>query len=78
MNKLTNEIKLEGINLEGMFRRIRKRQGKISESIFWEEEKLEDISNNLYDYILSKVDHEIGIDSEKKVDRWIKNFWMMC
>ena len=47
--------------------------------MFWTQ--VEDIDNNLYDYILDKVNRDsdqLEQDEDLAVDRWIKEFWVMC
>ncbi|KAM3135532.1 hypothetical protein pb186bvf_012388 [Paramecium bursaria] len=77
IQKMMQEIKLDGLDSYGMEVRMLKKTQKISDSIFWNEDKIDDIQNNLYDYILEKVGSN-GYDQDEKVDKWIKNFWIMC
>lgn len=53
---MTNDIRMEGVSVSCMSKRISKRQHKIAQSVFWTQ--VDDIDNNLYDYILDKV----GVD----------------
>lgn len=76
---MSNDIRIEGVNLNQMSKRIWKRQHKIAQSVFWTQ--VEDIDNNLYDYILDKVNRDsdqLEQDEDLAVDRWIKEFWVMC
>lgn len=75
-----NDIHFEGIDVFQLEGRMIKRTNKIAESIFWNENKPDEIDGNLYEYILDKVSNDYGNDyeGEEKVDKWIKNFWIMC
>ncbi|CAD8089961.1 unnamed protein product [Paramecium primaurelia] len=77
ISKMMNEIKIDGIESYNMENKMLKKTAKITDSIFWNEDKVDDIQNNLYEYIQEKVGAH-GFDQEEKVDRWIKNFWIMC
>lgn len=76
---MVGDIRIDGLNLNCMVKRIFKRQTKIAQSVFWT--SLDEIDNNLYDYILDKVSRDsdpIDYDADQAVDRWIKDFWVMC
>ncbi|CAD8098398.1 unnamed protein product [Paramecium primaurelia] len=77
IQKMMNEIKIDGIESYQMENKMLKKTAKITDSIFWNEDKVDDIQNNLYEYIQEKVGAH-GYDQDEKVDRWIKNFWIMC
>ena len=48
---MMNEIKIENIDSYAMENKMLKKTSKISDSIFWNEDKMDDIQNNLYEYI---------------------------
>lgn len=48
---MMTEIRVEGVESYSMENKMLKKSQKISDSIFWNEEKMDDIQNNLYDYI---------------------------
>jgi hypothetical protein len=51
ISKMMNEIKIENIDSYAMENKMLKKTSKISDSIFWNEDKMDDIQNNLYEYI---------------------------
>lgn len=76
---MVTDIRIEGLNLSPMVKRIQKRQQKIAKSVYWT--AVDDIDSNLYDYILDKVSRDsnpIDHDDDQAVDDWIKGFWAMC
>lgn len=45
------EIRIEGVESFSMENKMLKKSSKIADSIFWNEEKVDEIQHNLYDYI---------------------------